>query len=329
MRKLIVVIFVIAIGAIAKGQVYTPMGSLVDDTNPNRETISGVEKNYILERMAIEYPRATVIGEATSTYNCHAYAWHMSEGGTPVWMGFYDNPTSIYWTDNSYVQSTDSGFEGRKVSYASDNHSAVTTKTVGIFISKWGSWPLMRHEKSYCPYNSSNLKYYHKNRPSGPSIMQCSEVTSFTFIKSGTWEVSPNLQIISGQGTNRISVRANTSNYNNRDATVSFKDFTNNDFTANITIGLPIVTSILSTGNVGNGVFYFAANPYYSTEYGYYQWGVYPTDGSTIMDQINNQIRVKFAKPGTYVVSCSSGSSCTGAHTPIVNILTITQSDLR
>ncbi|MCC8186133.1 MAG: hypothetical protein LIP08_01110, partial [Bacteroides sp.] len=56
---------------------------------------------------------------------------------------------------------------------------------------------------------------------------------------------------------------------------------------------------------------------------------VYPIDGSTIIGQINNQITVKFTKPGTYVVTCGSGSSCISLQTPIVKTITVTQNDLK
>lgn len=79
----------------------------------------------------------------------------MTEGGSAVWMGQVTNPTNVYWLDSSYISTTGAA---TKVSYLSDNHSAVTTSTPNILISKWGPGPLMRHPKDHCPYDASSLK---------------------------------------------------------------------------------------------------------------------------------------------------------------------------
>lgn len=145
--------------------VYTPKGSIVSDTGPNVEEYNSSLKkstdNYWKER----FPQAYLVNSSTTTYNCHAYAWHITEGGSSVWMGFSTNPTSIYWRDGSYspINCTEAGL---KVSYEpGDNHSAVTTEVNGTFISKWGKGPLMKHRKDYCPYISNTLNYYIKEVP--------------------------------------------------------------------------------------------------------------------------------------------------------------------
>lgn len=145
--------------------VYTPKGSIVSDTGVSPEELSDAEIIEYNNYTKALFPQATLLKNSTTTYNCHAYAWHITEGGNAVWMGFNTNPTSVYWTDGSYspINCTEAGL---KVSYANDNHSAVTTETEGVFISKWGPYPLMKHKKDYCPYNSTSLKYYIKNLPS-------------------------------------------------------------------------------------------------------------------------------------------------------------------
>ncbi|MDR2911118.1 MAG: hypothetical protein LBV47_07130 [Bacteroidales bacterium] len=32
------------------------------------------------------YPQATVLANASNTYNCHSYAWNMKEGGPTCWL---------------------------------------------------------------------------------------------------------------------------------------------------------------------------------------------------------------------------------------------------
>lgn len=189
--------------------VQTPQGSIVADTYVMPEKFSAADVEYINNRMEIEYPRAIVLRPATTTYNCHAYAWHVSEGGSAVWIGRYTNTTSIYWTDGSYVEISNP-IEGAKVSYANDNHSAVVTDEVNVFISKWGAWPLVRHENNYCPYESSRLRYFVKFKPvlNGP-FQICVATGMFTLSNlppgatvqwgEGTrWDA---LQLSHGQGT--------------------------------------------------------------------------------------------------------------------------------
>ncbi|MDR2894013.1 MAG: hypothetical protein LBU97_00955 [Alistipes sp.] len=146
--------------------VYTPNASLVSDTwNRSEEYTTSASMAAALNDLFLQFPLAstspnsyaTVLSNPTSTYNCHAYAWHMTEGGSRVWMGKYSDPTSAYVQDGSYVP-TSSNTPGAKVMYyPKDNHSAIA-ETSTTFVSKWGMWPLMRHNKNYSPYNS--LKTY-------------------------------------------------------------------------------------------------------------------------------------------------------------------------
>lgn len=125
--------------------IYTPMGSLVPDTYIVEESLTPADIVYMNSKLTIQYPNAQKLEEATSTYNCHAYAWHISEGGNRVWIGYYTaTAEDIYWQDGSYIEVTNP-IKGDKVVYVNDNHSAVTTSENGIVISKWGQWPLLKH----------------------------------------------------------------------------------------------------------------------------------------------------------------------------------------
>lgn len=109
-----------------------------------------------------EHPAATLIGDASRTYNCHGYAWYVSEGGSEVWI---DAPEQTkFWTDNSFVPVASEAMAS-KISYNSDNHSAITTCESGIYISKWGSGPLMKHDAGYGPYDNSDVAYFKSNNP--------------------------------------------------------------------------------------------------------------------------------------------------------------------
>jgi len=154
--------------------VTTPIGNPVSDTWERSEEISVLDIPTILADLKIQYPNATIVNNSspTTTYNCHAYAWHMTapQNGSAVWMGRYSNPTSAYWQDDSYISATISN-GANKVAYLSDNHSAVVVST-DYFTSKWGRWPLMSHNKNYSPYNASLLGYYKRYNPPAYYISQ-------------------------------------------------------------------------------------------------------------------------------------------------------------
>ena len=145
----------------------TPKGSEVRDTwrFTGMEIIWGSNEladydEYISET----YNGATRIGDPTRTYNCHAYAWRMSEGYTdPVWIGVKPrlDPVSIYWTDGSYIEVPEN--VATKVVYVG-NHSAVRINS-STYRSKWGAGPIVEHGPNDVPieyhnHNSSNPKRY-------------------------------------------------------------------------------------------------------------------------------------------------------------------------
>lgn len=161
-------------------------------------------------------------GEQSSSrrFNCHGYAWHMAEGGAPRWIGWFANTEEdIYMTDGSYVQVCSEIYPG-KVSWPSaDDHSAITTPTPGRWISKWGRAPWLEHDWNDNPYGTSGLKYYASTSISGSTAALCSGTRNFSVINisgaSYTWYVNSNLTIVSGQGTNTVTVQRNGSSSGN------------------------------------------------------------------------------------------------------------------
>jgi len=172
--------------------IYTPNRSVVPDTYIIPEATAA--QIAALNQYALNtFPNATIVSNASTTYNCHGYAWHITEGGNNTWIG-YNTTTAedIYWTDDSYYEIA-CQLPDSKVSYASDNHSAITTTTTNIFQSKWGNLPLMLHDKDYTSYNSSTLKYYKKTfTVQAPSL--CTSLDYTLNAPTGTtvsWSASP------------------------------------------------------------------------------------------------------------------------------------------
>lgn len=84
------------------------INQLVAQTTPRGNPVTSCQRPEIFSYQdkldwgtayAIAYPNATEQGTATttSTYNCHSYAWNMSEGGPTCWINTPGDDT--YWTD--------------------------------------------------------------------------------------------------------------------------------------------------------------------------------------------------------------------------------------
>ena len=165
MKKYSITLLIIAICFSLQGQtykdktIYTPNGTAITALKLVSGDYSASDKKYLKNYWLNYYSnRIVFIGEATRSYNCHAYAWHVSEGGIKVWINTPNDDK--YWNDGSYTSASSS--DGSKVSFASDDHSAITTSQSGYFQSKWGSSPLFKHAINDCPYSSSKLNYYKK-----------------------------------------------------------------------------------------------------------------------------------------------------------------------
>jgi len=123
--------------------------------------------NFWENKIADSSWNATIIelNTLSAQYNCHGYAWHVSDGGNKVRIEGGPGPY-IEDENASYIQ-TSSTKNLRKVYYNGGGHSAITTETSGIVISKWGWGPLVRHAVNDCPYRdyyghpvSYTLEYY-------------------------------------------------------------------------------------------------------------------------------------------------------------------------
>ncbi len=197
------------------------------------------------------YPYATIISDASAKYNCHAYAWYLTEcsGCIKYWMNTPNDDK--YWQDSSYIEVPES--QAQKISYADDDHSAIKSVVSGKYDSKWGQWPVMRHSPNYTPYVSTNLKFYKKAEIAGPEIAGpdsfCSSATytlDTSSISSGatiTWEASPSHLFVNASGTDSSATIQSTSS---GEGQIIFQISLNgNDFTVSkdIQFGPPLITA--------------------------------------------------------------------------------------
>jgi hypothetical protein len=116
---------------------YTPNGSQVYAFQEAEMSASDI--TYYTTLYQNNYPQATVLANASSTYNCHSYAWNMREGGPTCWLN-QSPDLHKYWDDGSYIQVT-SESEAQKIFYYNGDHSAVKSSVVaGRYESKWGGY---------------------------------------------------------------------------------------------------------------------------------------------------------------------------------------------
>ena len=188
----------------------TPNNSTVQDTY----VFTGTDLSYTstqIETMIVDlranYGGAELLDIPTKTYNSHGYAWHMSEGGSRVWIGYPGSTTTaenIYWTDRSYIEVEES--QATKVSYYGD-HSAVRVDNTW-YISKWGEYCLVKHKpnfvlSSYQP--TMPKKFYSSTYITGPSIVCGSAGDIFTVVSRSlnitpSWTCSSNILYVSSTG---------------------------------------------------------------------------------------------------------------------------------
>ena len=200
--------------------------------------------NYV----AVNYPNATRLTNASATYNCHGYAWHMTESGSAVWINTPSDDQ--YWQDGSYRETSQACHT--KVSYASDDHSAVATTTSGVFTSKWGSLPTMLHAYNYCPYNSSNLKYYERNHTMSGATNFCTTPGTYSITPalspsaSISWTTSPGWIMTANNPTSiSTTLTKNTDDaLSTLTATISYSCGTSTSLSRPIAIGFPYFSQL-------------------------------------------------------------------------------------
>jgi len=199
---------------------------------PNNSNIKACNVSYpswaIQQADADTRPYAiTVYDSGTSSYNCHAYAWHVKEGGNKVWINNMSNEAgnlNAFWNDGSYIlynKKNNLHMENLKVfygsTYLSDDHSAITTSDSNVFISKMGAGVLASHVWNGLPfYDHSNLKYYIRTPViSGSTPICCNSTQSFSASnwQSGYyWDKSNNLVSISNPNNSTTNISVPNSN---------------------------------------------------------------------------------------------------------------------
>jgi len=128
LSSLIIIIGILNFGDVCFAQelvdLHTPKGTFVQgkDYIAVYGEYSASEQIYWDNYWTSGYNNITIIETSTLSYNCHGFAWHVSEGGFHVWIDDMDELGDIdnvnrYWDDYSYVETGPTSTPGRKVFY--------------------------------------------------------------------------------------------------------------------------------------------------------------------------------------------------------------------
>jgi len=160
--------------------VYTCKNGAVATIKPNRELNSFelADVEYALFNPSGSYyslglTTSDIVAAPSSYYNCHAYAWHLTEGNSnKVWINAGTNASNLstYWSSNYGCFVEVSEFHAQKIHYYYGDHSAVKSSVQGKYESKWGQMYVIRHSPGQVPpsYKSSYCTYYAKPYITGP-----------------------------------------------------------------------------------------------------------------------------------------------------------------
>lgn len=168
------------------------------------DELSDYERGYWDGYYDASFPNAARIGTSSSTYNCHGYAWCKSDGGKTCWINgsknVYGDNLNIanYWTKDYYVSTTED--LAVKINYPNSDHSAIYAGD-GMYVSKWGNCPLMRHAPGYGPYPNMNVRTYYRH-DNYYGLLTCSEGDGEYEVGTTATYSIPNLDKFKPTGTN-------------------------------------------------------------------------------------------------------------------------------
>ena len=260
---------------------------------------------------------------ATYQYNCHSYAFLEFQGMLRWLINMYYGLTdlsSTYLKDGSYTQVSKEmawSISGGKVVWNVTDHSAeIVTNNMDFVRSKCGVGPLVKHKYNDGLYPGSVTFYLPtENLPSsptiisGPDLVPCSGTVKYSingsWISNINWTTS-NLTIVSGQGTNEITVSktsGNTSQGGQVFVSGTFFTGASVNLSKTVAIGVPHVNSITANTYAINagGFITFTADPIISSP-GSYEWMVSPSTNTTQYVWNVNKNDITFYSPGTYTV---------------------------
>jgi hypothetical protein len=147
--------------------IHTPKGVPVSaQVNPHNQAMAQ-QWDDMYSALIIERGwQVVAMGVATTTYQCHGYAWSKYNNGIECEI---NGDVKKYFTNDAYVEITEAELnanwqEGVIIVYGPDwnmpAHSAVTTNEVGKVISKWWYGKLYKHTVTGNPWGDVIKRYF-------------------------------------------------------------------------------------------------------------------------------------------------------------------------
>jgi hypothetical protein len=161
------------------------------------------------------------------------------------------------------------------------------------------------------------LHYYIFLAVSGPDLIPCSGTVSHSIPSEGTSPITWNVagqQIVSGQGTNTITVSKGTNTVQSALIQANFTyDGVNLSRSRIVSVGARYVTSLTAGSNTfspGSSI-QFTASPAFPASEGDYEWMVYPSAGVTLSTWRHTNYITFPGGNSYYTVGVRSISACT------------------
>lgn len=153
---------------------------------------------------------------------------------------------------------------------------------------------------------------------SGSRVIPCSGTTTYTatFLPD-SWTVSGGAKIVSGQGTNRLTVNPYNTSGSPRSAIIK-ANYPHRTITKDVYIGSePLTTIIGSTFAFVNSLTNFTVSP--TSSENTYRW---MTSGTIIGSGTGSSCTIVFNSAGNHMVSCSSTTPCSSMEQmfPIISV---------
>lgn len=310
--------------------VYTPNGTSVPVVQ--RDEMNEIMFNNLMTECTTEspYKDAVLLGNPTTAYNCHSYAWYSQNTSTNTyWM---NDPTQ-YYTDYSYceVSTPRAGdiicyFDDKGTTSTADDvnlHSGIVTSVNDSLVndvcgmaslvnvtSKWGRHGLFSHRGDICPYvatysgGADYVKFYRPRTNAVYSLSKTMDTLSISRAINGSGSIVDKYGMyeLNVTQTGLYTIRVNAT-----------KALNNGLYTANMNL-VQIGWSTSGAGNYTYTMRMPAGTFYLRTEY------TDATDSGTISIHIEPHTHRydcwTYKDHSTHVECCSCGlkGTATGVH---------------
>jgi hypothetical protein len=334
--------------------VYTCTGAVIATLVPDRELNSQELANidYALfnpggSHHSYGIQTSDIISAPTAHYNCHAYAWHLTEGNTnQVWInrGSDESDESNlikYWANTGCFEEVSSESLAEKIYYYTGDHSAVKSSVSGKYESKWGQWYVLRHNPNQVPYTSPNNRRYYRKRHtiSGSSAVCPGSSATFTaqnFPGNVVWTCSATLNITANGNTavvtnnNALNTSSVSSSgfyrlppllpplYLSSEGWVKAEISGTSVFAEKqLEVNNVYITDFNLPSTAPAGVLTVTAQTLYPANV---NWSISPANGTIYNAISSNQVHLGFSQNGTFTVTASTTNLC-GTYSLSKNII--------